>query len=162
MWIRHLSFTPSFYSTASLVFWVIRKITNSAGFTGSNANHTDQMAVVNVVLTHGLPAHTHIEGLLRSGPRQRTAPPQAGQEHADRPLHAHPQRLVIWLKYDPARVGLDGLFNENEQAADIDIFPQRIAACGSRPPKPGFPVPVTPGSGLRPWGFKISCSPLLN
>src|SRR4051812_46548952 len=91
-----------------------------------DADLADEAAVVDVGLRHRRVVALDVERLLLRAPLQHVVDPEPGQEVADAPPHARPQRFVVDLEDDPPRRAHDRLLDEDEQAAHVDVAPRRI------------------------------------
>jgi uncharacterized protein (DUF2267 family) len=94
----------------------------------------DETAVVEVVLGHGGVVTTDQEGLLRRGALEGTGLPQVVEDIFDGGSDAGPEKGRVRLEDSPLRAVLNGLLDEDEQAADVDIAVFGILVSGVRTP----------------------------
>src|SRR6266704_3608457 len=104
------------------------------GLHWSDADHTDQPAVIYVCLGHGGVIAPDKICLLFLRTLQHSVAPQSCEKVADAAPHPRPQWLVIVFENHPLRASQDGFFDENEQAANIDVFPVGIIRGGTAAP----------------------------
>ena len=83
----------------------------------------DELTSVDHLLRIVFCVHLHIEGLGSGCPKERSIPPDPGEKGGDIALDPAPEVWRVWLKDNPLRPIVDGLFDEKEEAAEIDIFP---------------------------------------
>src|SRR5437762_9188463 len=76
----------------------------------------------------------HVERLFRRLAHQRSGVVDAEQEGADVAGDALPERLVVRLEHHPLGADLDRLLDNQEQAAEVDVAPRRIARNRPGPP----------------------------
>src|SRR5687768_4086963 len=97
------------------------------GFDRCNANHNDQPATIDVSLRHRGTVALDEVGFFYLRPFERAVAPDEGQEVRDRTAHPRPERFRIRLEYHPLQTAINRGFDEDQQAAHIDILPVGIA-----------------------------------
>src|SRR5467141_1358151 len=100
----------------------------------SDADLADHLAGVDHLRRVGLGVALDVERLLRSLAHQRARVVDAQQEGGDVPGDPLPERLVVGLEDHPLRADLDRLLDHQEQAADVDVPPRRVAGDRARAP----------------------------
>src|SRR5216684_33209 len=101
---------------------------------GSDADLADHLPRVDDFGRVGLGIALDEERFLRGLAHQRAGVVDAEEEGRDVARHSLPERLVVRLEHHPLRADLDRLLDHQEQAADVDVAPRRIA--GDRPGPP--------------------------
>src|SRR5882672_7695957 len=110
----------------------------------SDADLADHLARVDHLRRVGLGVALHVERLLRSLAHQRARVVDAQQEGGDVPGDPLPERLVVGLEDHPLGADLDRLLDHQEQAADVDVPPRRVAGDRARAPDPDAAVAHVP------------------
>ena len=121
-------------SEAPAVYWLMRKTTNSAGFTGEMPISTVTWPAS--MFSGGFVSASHLTKNASPGraAEQRAVAPHAGQEVRDRDLQAHPEPLVVRLEHRPLRALDDRRADEVEQAPDVEVAPLGVARQRARAP----------------------------
>ena len=116
--------------------WAMRKMTNSAGFTGAMPISTTSWPASRD--SGGLVSSSHLTKKAWSGVAPNSAPvaPDAQQEGVDRPLHTVPQAHVVRLEDDPLGALDDRLLDVVEEPPDVEVAPRRVARERPRAPDP--------------------------
>src|SRR5579859_5447773 len=83
----------------------------------------------------------HIERGIRSLAEEHSRSPLQREERPNVAPDFAPQALIVWLEYRPLRATVQRLLEEVEHAADVDVFPGRIAGCGDRAGAPHQDAP---------------------
>src|ERR1700733_11706987 len=78
------------------------------GLHRSNADHTDQSAVVDVGLRHRGEIASNKKGLFLLCTLQHAVLPQSGQEIADAASYTCPGGLIVRVEYNPLCAALNG------------------------------------------------------
>src|SRR4030095_13686298 len=85
----------------------------------------------------------YVEGIFCFGSEQSSVTPNPGQKLRDRPLQFLPELKVVWFKHRESDTFFDRLFDEEEQAAHVDVLPVAIGSRCSSSPQHG------PAAGLE-------------
>src|SRR5467141_270369 len=110
----------------------------------SDADLADHLAGIDYFRRVGLGIALDVERLLRRLAHQRARVVDAQQEGGDVPGDPLPERLVVGLEDHPLRADLDRLLDHQEQAADVDVPPRRVAGDRARAPDPDATVAHVP------------------
>src|ERR1700704_762951 len=110
----------------------------------SDADLADHLAGIDHFRRVGLRVALDVERLFRSLAHQRARVVDAQQEGGDVPGDPLPERLVVGLEDHPLGADLDRLLDHQEQAADVDVPPRRVAGDRARAPDPDAAVAHVP------------------
>ena len=143
-------------------YWLKRKTTNSAGFTGASPtsimscprSRTSSRIVLGVALDEERlgPAYAPNSMPSRQQPMRN--------EVTSRRTRAQ-RSLVVRLEHDPLRAAIDGLLDVVEQPAHVDVSPRRDRSRACARPTRGAPRPTNERMQFTPIGLSTSCSPLV-
>ena len=124
--------------------WLMRKMTNSAGLTTATPISVTTWPRLADLGRVGLGVALDVEGLLGRGAEERARAPDVGQKGGDVARDLGPQVGRVGLEDDPLRALVDGLAQEEEEPADVDVLPLAVgvAADGARAPDADVAVEV--------------------
>ena len=104
------------------------------GLDQCDADEADEAALVDVVLGHGGAVAANEEGVFGLGAQQCAVDPFGVEEVGDGGAECGPERLAVGFEEGPLGAFLDGGFEVDDGAADVDVCPFGIVGDGSGAP----------------------------
>ena len=113
-------------SAASAVFWPMRKMTNSAGFSGATPIRQISRPLSRSFCVIVLRSQRTKNASSGCGAEQRAVAPLVVEEVDDRLADVRPQPLAVGLEHRPLRAAVDRVLQVDEVAPHVDVLPLRI------------------------------------